>query len=87
MQSLHCLPRAPDDDGLRSRLAGRRPAVILNYDGVLTPIVGRPEDAVISDGMRATVWALARRCPDGSPVAVAGSAWPSRARSRRRATS
>jgi trehalose-6-phosphatase len=37
--------------------------VFLDYDGVLTPIVDRPEDAVISDGMRDTVRALARRCP------------------------
>ena len=45
------------------RLAGRRPAVFLDYDGVLTPIVDRPEDAVISEGMRDTVRELAKRCP------------------------
>ncbi|MDF2710211.1 MAG: otsB [Nonomuraea muscovyensis] len=58
------LPDALHDDGrLTARTAGRRPAVFLDYDGVLTPIVDRPEDAVISDGMRDTVRALASRCP------------------------
>ncbi len=45
------------------RLAGKRPAVFLDYDGTLTPIVDRPEDAVISADMREVVRALARRCP------------------------
>jgi trehalose 6-phosphate phosphatase len=49
--------------GLRRRLSGRRPAVFLDYDGTLTPIVDRPEDAVISPEMRETVRELARRCP------------------------
>ena len=40
-----------------ARLAGRRPAVFLDYDGVLTPIVDRPEDAVMSDDMREAVQA------------------------------
>jgi len=48
---------------LALRLAGRRPAVFLDYDGTLTPIVDRPEDAVISAGMRAAVRRLAARCP------------------------
>jgi trehalose 6-phosphate phosphatase len=45
------------------RLAGRRPAVFLDYDGTLTPIVDRPEDALISEGMRNAVRRLAKRCP------------------------
>ncbi|UYP17207.1 trehalose-phosphatase [Rhodococcus sp. Z13] len=49
-------------DELAARLSGRRPAVFLDYDGVLTPIVARPEDAVWSDGMRRTVRELADRC-------------------------
>src|SRR5664279_5925680 len=58
------LPDALHDEELfGQRLAGRRPAVFLDYDGVLTPIVDRPEDAVISEGMRNTVRALADRCP------------------------
>ena len=35
----------------------------LDYDGTLTPIVDRPDDAVISESMRAAVRALAQRCP------------------------
>ena len=50
-------------DELAGRLAGRVPAVFLDYDGTLTPIVDRPEDAVISQGMRNAVRRLARRCP------------------------
>ena len=42
---------------------GRRPAVFLDYDGVLTPIVDDPSDAVLGDAMRDTVRALAGRCP------------------------
>lgn len=57
------LPHALDDGRLARRLAGHRPAVFLDYDGVLTPIVDRPEDAVLSDSMRAMVRALAARCP------------------------
>lgn len=50
-------------DQLSQRLAGKRPAVFLDYDGTLTPIVDRPEDALISPGMRKVVSALAQRCP------------------------
>ena len=46
---------------LAGRLEGKRPAVFLDYDGVLTPIVERPEDAVISDTMREVVKNLAER--------------------------
>ncbi len=45
------------------RLQGRRPAVFLDYDGTLTPIVPRPEDARISAATRQAVRALAERCP------------------------
>ncbi len=47
---------------LVARLADKRLAVFLDYDGTLTPIVDRPEDAVISDSMRHALRALARRC-------------------------
>jgi trehalose 6-phosphate phosphatase len=50
-------------DELTARLAGRRPAFFLDYDGTLTPIVDRPEDAVISDRMRETIRRLASRWP------------------------
>ncbi|HKR49169.1 MAG TPA: trehalose-phosphatase [Pseudonocardiaceae bacterium] len=51
-----------DGEQFAAKLAGRRPAVFLDYDGVLTPIVDRPEDAVMPGGMRETVQALAQRC-------------------------
>ncbi|MBM7460906.1 trehalose-phosphatase [Rhodococcus coprophilus] len=56
------LAPALGSEALRQRLEGRRPAVFLDYDGVLTPIVPRPEDAVWSDSMRRTVISLAERC-------------------------
>ena len=58
------LPSALGADGaVERRLTGRKPAVFLDYDGVLTPIVDRPEDAVMSDDMRTTLRELAIRCP------------------------
>lgn len=58
------LPDALENAGdLEGRLEGKRPAVFLDYDGTLTPIVDRPEDAVISDSMREAVEGLAERCP------------------------
>jgi trehalose 6-phosphate phosphatase len=56
----HALRDAAD---LEERMAGRRPAVFLDYDGVLTPIVERPEDAIISPSMRTAVRGLAERAP------------------------
>ena len=56
------LPHAlRDSQQFAARLGGRRPAVFLDYDGTLTPIVDRPEDAVISESMRETVRRLASR--------------------------
>jgi trehalose 6-phosphate phosphatase len=58
------LPHALEDGGQLVRdLTGRRPAVFLDYDGTLTPIVDRPEDALISESMRNAVRGLAKRCP------------------------
>jgi len=58
------LPHALENsDQLARRLAGRQPAMFLDYDGTLTPIVDRPEDAVISEGMRDAIRGLAERCP------------------------
>jgi alpha,alpha-trehalase len=45
------------------RRAGRRLALFLDYDGTLTPIVRRPEDAVLGAPARAVLRALARRLP------------------------
>jgi trehalose 6-phosphate phosphatase len=61
--SIADLPHAlADQEALAERLAGRRPAVFLDYDGTLTPIVDRPEDAVISESARDAVRGLAARC-------------------------
>ncbi|MGH2628974.1 MAG: trehalose-phosphatase [Actinomycetota bacterium] len=58
------LPRALDHrDEIRDRLAGSTPAVFLDYDGTLTPIVERPEDALLSDDARRAIERLAARCP------------------------
>jgi len=58
------IPAALDSlDRIRRQLSGRRPAVFLDYDGTLTPIVARPELAVLSDEMRTTLHDLAARCP------------------------
>jgi len=43
-------------------LAGKRLALFLDYDGTLTPIVPRPEDALMSEDMRRAVQELAGRC-------------------------
>ncbi len=48
---------------LARRLAGKRIAVFLDYDGTLTPIVDKPEMAVLAPSMRALVKALADRLP------------------------
>lgn len=50
-------------DELTAALDGRRPAVFLDYDGTLTPIVQRPEMAVLSPRGRAVVDTMARRLP------------------------
>ncbi len=47
---------------IEGRARGKRLAVFLDYDGTLTPIVARPEMAVLADEMRATVGALAGLC-------------------------
>jgi trehalose 6-phosphate phosphatase len=57
------LERWPEIAG---RLAGRRLALFLDYDGTLSPIVQRPELAVLPVATRAVVRRLARR----GPVAV-----------------
>jgi trehalose-phosphatase len=48
-------------DAIMTRLTGRRLALFLDYDGTLTPIVRRPEDAVLSDSMRTLLRELAGR--------------------------
>jgi alpha,alpha-trehalase len=50
-------------DEIARALGEGQPAVFLDYDGTLTPIVSRPEDAHLSAEMRATVGHVAGRCP------------------------
>lgn len=47
----------------RSRKSGL--AMFLDYDGTLTPIVPRPEDAIMSESMRETVKKLSEKCTLG----------------------
>ncbi len=63
-KNIRDLPHAiHEKHELEQRLSGKRPAVFLDYDGTLTPIVDRPEDAIISKSMRDAVSGLAERCP------------------------
>jgi trehalose-phosphatase len=50
-------------DEIRTLLSGRRVAVFLDYDGTLTPIVERPEDARLPAGTRAAIERLAALAP------------------------
>lgn len=60
----HVRPNALASWGrLAGRLEGRRAAVFLDYDGTLTPIVSRPELAVLDEGMRKVLRELARAHP------------------------
>ena len=57
------LPSAfESEEEIAARLEGKRLAVFLDYDGTLTPIVDRPELAVMADSMRSVVRDLAARC-------------------------
>lgn len=58
------LPSALDSaEEIRGRLAGRPLFVCLDYDGTLTPIVARPELAMLGAEMRETLAALSRVYP------------------------
>ena len=63
-QPLADVPHALDDIGaLQAAIGDRTPAIFLDYDGTLTPIVERPEWAVLSPDDRAVVEALAQKLP------------------------
>lgn len=58
------LPSALYQQGsIVDRLKGRPVAFFLDYDGTLTPIAERPEDAILSDAVRKVVRRLACFCP------------------------
>lgn len=57
------IPNALDGfERLAEQFGERHPVVFLDYDGTLTPIVDRPEQAVLDDAMRHTLERLAERC-------------------------
>jgi alpha,alpha-trehalase len=61
---LTTLPHALDDlTELAERLGDRRPAVFLDYDGTLTPIVDDPAAALLPEPTRRAVRRLAKLCP------------------------
>lgn len=53
--ALDCLNEIVPEDN-------RQPVLFLDYDGTLTPIVPHPDNAVLSDAMRATLQRLAGLC-------------------------
>lgn len=58
------LPSALDRwDEIAARLAGRRPALFLDYDGTLSPIAPRPDLAVLPEETRDVLRRLAARFP------------------------
>lgn len=62
-REAHELPSALEaGNSLQDKLKGKTPAVFLDYDGCLSPIVKNPEDAVLSAEMKKTLQALADRC-------------------------
>lgn len=58
------LPLALDRlEEIAGRIGGRKPAVFLDYDGTLTPIVSHPDEAELSAEVRDAVARLARVAP------------------------
>jgi trehalose-phosphatase len=58
------IPSALDRlDEIVAPARSQRPAVFLDYDGTLTPIVSQPEKAGLSDSMRQTLREIAVRAP------------------------
>ena len=63
-RTILALPHAlADIDRLRGALDGRTPAVFLDYDGVLTPIVDDPAAATLPDAGRDAVVRAAQHLP------------------------
>jgi alpha,alpha-trehalase len=56
-------PALLEPERIDDLLHGKRPAIFLDYDGTLTPIVAHPEDAVIDEAMRKAVRHLSVLCP------------------------
>jgi trehalose 6-phosphate phosphatase len=64
--ALKTLQNVPDlwdrESEFRQRLEGKQPAVFLDYDGTLTPIVEDHRKAFLSEEMRSALTALSRQC-------------------------
>lgn len=61
-QAEHRLPNPLEDwPGFQHALAGQDPAIFLDYDGTLSPIVDRPDEALLSPETRQAVQRLAQR--------------------------
>lgn len=60
INSLH--PAMDHLEEIIRKLLGKRPVIFLDYDGTLTPIVDRPEDALLADSVRQTLRELAEHC-------------------------
>lgn len=64
LRPVRDIPSAIDEfDTLLAAIGGRRPALFLDYDGTLTPIVARPELAILGPAQRAVIERLATRLP------------------------
>lgn len=53
-------PIFPEGSDIFERLTQRKPVIFLDYDGTLSPIVPRPEDAVLSEHMKDLLRHLAK---------------------------
>ena len=65
VRSITELPSALDNPELQRRLGRSAIAVFCDYDGTLTPIVARPELAILSDEMLRVLERLANSCVVG----------------------
>jgi alpha,alpha-trehalase len=64
MTTAGSLPSALDAwDAVVERLRGVAPVLFLDYDGTLTPIVARPEEAILAAASRDVVRSVAALCP------------------------
>lgn len=64
VKTVNRVPDARDAESeIRTRLAGQRLVVFLDYDGTLTPIVDNPDAADLDPAMRDSVAGLARKLP------------------------
>ncbi len=62
MRRARALPSALRFEAIEARIGARRPAVFLDFDGTLAPIVPHPADARLPDETRETLRALAGKC-------------------------